>query len=60
MIFEDFERFLGEFEGFGWKGIILREVVEGVLRYVFLERVEENDWYIEVFFMELGGFGWRV
>ncbi|WP_175059375.1 3-deoxy-7-phosphoheptulonate synthase [Thermococcus sp. 2319x1] len=60
LTFEDFERLLREIEGLGWKVETPREVAEGVPRYVLSERVEENDWYTEVFLMELGGLGWRA
>ncbi|MDK2914149.1 MAG: 3-deoxy-7-phosphoheptulonate synthase [Thermococcaceae archaeon] len=60
LTFEDFERLLKELEGLGWKGTASREAAEGVPRYVLSERVEENDWYTEVFLTELGGLGWRV
>jgi 3-deoxy-7-phosphoheptulonate synthase len=59
LTFNDFERLLKELRELGWKGAT-REAAEGVPRYVLSERVEENDWYTEVFLMELGGLGWRA
>ncbi|MBP1912797.1 3-deoxy-7-phosphoheptulonate synthase [Thermococcus stetteri] len=60
LTFGDFERLLRELEGLGWKVETSREAAEGVSRYVLSERVEETDWYTEVFLMELGGLGWRA